>query len=255
LTWKNFTLWLVTAASLPGAAAFGESSLEEALRRLRADDILVSDSAVEEIAALGGAGADSLLALLDDERRDVRAGAIRGLGLLGEARAAPRLRELLRELLRSEEPATMEDRYFRILAIQALGRIGDASSADLLREALEAGDPFDRAHAGISLFLLGEDPGYDLVRECLADTSVAIRSLSVEGIAGSADPRAAGLVLAATEDGSWVVRDSAYRALGRWLDRADCASALRRGAQDPSWYVRETVAEMEALRAAPARER
>ena len=76
------------------------------------------------------------------------------------------------------EPDTMEDRYFRILLIQALGRIGAPGAARTLEAIAGSGDPFERAHAGISLFLSGEDPGYDLVRESLADTSMAIRSLT-----------------------------------------------------------------------------
>jgi HEAT repeat protein len=236
---------LAACVLLGGAGARGQTAtLEEALRRLQADDVLVSDAAVAEIVAHGEAGADALLPLLEDERRDVRAGAILGLGLLRDERASAPLRELLARLMDNPEPDTMEDRYFRILAIQALGRISDPSAADLLRKAIRSEDAFDRAHAGISLFLLGENPGYDLVRECLADTALAIRNVAVEGLKDSTDPRAFGLILAATEDESWVVRDSAYRSLDRWLDQEDVLEALRRGAEDPSWYVRETVAEI-----------
>jgi HEAT repeat protein len=176
----------------------------------------------------------------------VRAGAIRALGLLREARAAAPLERALRRSLDRTEPDTMAERYFRILTIQALGRIGDRSAAPLLREAARREDPFERAHAAISLFLLGEDPGYDLLRECLADTAMAIRNLAVEGLGESEDPRALRLLLERTRDESWVVRDSAYRALARWSDREEVAEALERGGGDPSWFVRQTVAEVAA---------
>jgi HEAT repeat protein len=225
------------------------------LRRLQADDVLVADAAVEELVALGSPAATALLPLLDDSRRDVRAGAVRGLGLLREAAAAPGIREMLRRSLADASPDTFDDRYFRILTVQALGRIGDAGSADLLRSVASTGDAYERAHAGISLFLLGEDPGYDVVRECLADTVTAVRNAAVQGLGESRDPRARRLVLSMTADPSWVVRDSAYRALGRWPVDPEIGEAIDRGAADPSWFVRETVAEARRGHAAPETER
>jgi HEAT repeat protein len=219
--------------------------LAESLQRLQADDVLVADAAVEEIVVFGPAGADALLPLLADERRDIRAGAVRGLGLLKEPRAAEPIRDILRETLGRSEPDTMEDRYFRILAVQALGRIRDSGSLDLLREVTESEDGFERAHAGISLFLLKEDPGYSLVQECLADTAMAVRNVVVAGLGESDDPRARDLILAMTGDESWVVRDSAYWALRVWsIESDEVTEALRRGASDSSWYVRQTVAQV-----------
>lgn len=231
---------LGSATGTPSAEA---PTLAEALTRLQADDVLVADAAVEEIAAFGEDGANALLELLPDPRRDVRAGAIRGLGLLREPRAAGPLRELLRASLDDPEPDTLADRYFRVLAVQALGRIGDRESTDLLRRVLQEGDEFERAHAGISLFLSGEDPGYDVVRECLADTAMAIRNLAVEGLGDSDSDRARELVLSMTDDESWVVRDTAYRVLGKWPQDGAVREALRKGVEDPSWFVRQTVDE------------
>jgi HEAT repeat protein len=239
------------AGSPPGTPA-ASGGLSEALLRLQADDVLVADAAVEEIVAFGPEGASALLPFLDDPRRDVRAGAIRGLGLLGEPRAAAPLRAVLAGTLDDPSPDTLADRYFRILAVQALGRIGDRDSGDLLRRVLREGDPFERAHAGISLFLFGEDPGYDVVRECLADTAMSIRNLAVEGLGSSDSDRARELVLPMTEDDSWVVRDSAYRVLGTWPRDDAVREALLKGAGDPSWYVRQTVDE---ARRAPEHEK
>ncbi|MGQ0721788.1 MAG: HEAT repeat domain-containing protein [Candidatus Eiseniibacteriota bacterium] len=244
---------LTLPAAGPGRAAAGP--LEEALRRLQADDVLVADAAVEELVSLGGPAARALLPLLEDPRRDVRAGAIRGLGLLREPAAAGALREDLGRSLDDPAPDTFDDRYFRILAVQALGRIGDGGSADLLRAVASRGDAHERAHAGISLFLLGEDPGYDVVRECLADTATAIRNVAVQGLGDSQDPRARTLVLSMTSDPSWVVRDSAFRALRRWPVDPEIGEAIERGAADPSWFVRETVAEVGRGHPAPETER
>jgi HEAT repeat protein len=233
---------LLLGSLLAASSRADDAGLAASLERLQADDVLVADAAVEEIVGYGSAGVDALLPLLDDDRRDVRAGAIRGLGLLGDPRAAEPIRRVLEGTLDRPDPDTMADRYFRILAIQALGRIGDRGSAPLLREIATSGDEFERAHAGISLFLSGEDPGYDLARECLADTAVAVRNLVVTGLGESDDPRARDLILPMTRDPSWVVRDSAYWALRRWSgDSREVASALEEGRNDPSWYVRQTV--------------
>ena len=175
----------------------------------------------------------------------MRAGAIRGLGLLREPRAGAPIREILRESVSRTEPDTMSDRYFRILSIQALGRIGDRESEPLLLDLSGSEDSFERAHAAISLFLLGADPGYDLVRECLADTAMAIRNVAVEGLGDATDPRARKLVLPMTEDESWVVRDGAYRALRAWSGDPEVREALERGSRDPSWFVRDTVREIQ----------
>ena len=233
---------LLLGSLLAASARADDDGLAASLERLQSDDVLVADAAVEEIAGYGSAGVDALLPLLDDDRRDVRAGAIRGLGLLADPRAAEPIRRVLEGTLGRPEPDTMADRYFRILAIQALGRIGDRGSAPLLREIATSGDEFERAHAGISLFLSGEDPGYDLARECLADTAVAVRNLVVAGLGESDDPRARDLILSMTRDPSWIVRDSAYWALRGWSrESREVASALREGRNDPSWYVRQTV--------------
>jgi hypothetical protein len=46
-----------------------------------------------------------------------------------------------------------------------------------------------------------------------------------------------------TEVESWVVRESAFRVLLMWPRDEETRQALVRGADDPSWYVRQTVAE------------
>ncbi|NNE42742.1 MAG: HEAT repeat domain-containing protein [Gemmatimonadetes bacterium] len=215
----------------------------------------MADAAVEELVALGPASGDALLPLLDDSRRDVRAGAIRGLGLLGDPRAGAPLRSALRLSWENPEPDTLDERYFRILSIQALGRIRDAEAADLLREFVNGGDEFERAHAGISLFLLEKDPGYDVVRASLKDPVMAIRNLTVEGLGATDDRRARELVLSATRDESWVVRDTAYRVLGGWPADGSIRDALEKGSGDPSWFVRQTVAEARRGSGSPVTQR
>jgi len=233
------------AVLLPFGAVVAEASaasLEEALARLRSEDILVSDAAVEEIVRLGPPAADSLLSLLGDPSRDVRAGAIRGLGLLGDPRAIGPILGVLRDLMDQRGPDTFEHRYLRILAIQALGRLRAAEAVSLLERSSQ-GDAFEEAQSAVALFHLQENLGYSLVRKCLSDTTLAIRNLVVEGISEEDTPEAKRIVIDATRDPSWVVRNTAYRGLGRWVGDPDVLKVLAAGAADTSWFVRETVQE------------
>ncbi|MFN8179852.1 MAG: HEAT repeat domain-containing protein [bacterium] len=243
---KHLGAWTAAAFALLGASPGRPATLGEALARLTSDDVLVADAAVEEIVAFGAPAVDSLLPRLSDPGRDVRAGAIRGLGLLGDRRAAPALREMLGASLDHAGPDTMESRYLRILLIQAVGRLKDPDAAALLRKAAASSDPFERTHAALSLVVSAQDPGYDLVRECVADHDPAIRALAAEGLGETSDGRAKALLLDLTRDEAWVVRDSAYRSLGRFGGDAAVREALERGSHDPSWYVRQTVAEAAA---------
>jgi HEAT repeat protein len=237
---------LVLAAGIAAGAA-PPTPLEAALRDLQADDLLVADAAVDQLVACGPVAVPALLPLLADERRDVRAGAIRALGLIGDPRAGEPVLGVLRSCLEGRDPDTFEDRYVRILAIQALGRLREQKARPALGEVVRGGDPFERVHAAVSLFLLREELGYDLLRRSLADTSLAIRNIAVEGLGEGRTEVARDLILAATEDESWVVRDTAYRALGSWREDEQVRAALRKGAEDPSRFVRETVAELQSL--------
>lgn len=234
-------VWVAWGASAGGSLAADPADLDAALTRLQSGEPLMADAAVEELVAWGPPAVDALLPLLSDPRRDVRAGAIRGLGLLADERASAPLRAGLEASLDTVEPDDFAARYHRILLIQALGRLRDPEAHDLLRAAAGRGDAFERAHAAISLFLSGADPGYDLVLETLEMADPALRHLAVAGLAESEDDRARELLLASTADESWIVRDGAYQALHRWRDREEVRAAYRRGAKDSSWYVRQTV--------------
>lgn len=236
-------LLVAVLLAVAGAGPARAAGLAEALTRLASDDVLVADAAVEEVVAFGAPAVDSLLARLDHPARDVRAGAIRGLGLLGDARAAEPLRARLAASVGREAPDTMESRYLRILLIQAAGRVRDAAAADLLQQLADGGDAFERAHAAVSLMALDADPGYDRVRQCLANEDPAIRCIAAEGLGEAGGSAAVPLLLEAAADSAWVVRDAAYRALGRYREDPAVAGALERGAADPSWYVRRTARE------------
>lgn len=240
-----------TAAFVLGFPAPSSAvTLDDALRHLRSEDVLIADAAVEEIVAAGPPAADSLLLFLGDPRRDVRAGALRGLGLLGDPRAAVPIRAILESSLSDATPDTFDDRYFRILAIQALGRLKDEESRSILERAAQ-GDAFETAHAAVALFHLAVPNAPDLLRASFADTTSAIRGVVVEGLGEDRSADARVLLLEATKDVSWTVRDSAFRGLRGFPMDPEIQAALARGATDASWLVRATVAEGMAARRSP----
>lgn len=243
---KDLCVVGVAGSVLAAGVATAAPSLDAALGRLASDDVLVADAAVEEIVVFGAPAVDSLLARVSDPRRDVRAGSVRGLGLLADRRAGPALTQMLQESISRTEPDTMESRYLRILLIQAVGRLRDPAAAPLLRKAAESADPFERAHAAVSLVVSAQDPGYDLVREFVADKDPALRTLVADGLGEVSEDRARGLLLDLTRDEAWIVRDAAFRSLGRFRDDPAVREALERGVQDPSWYVRQSAAEASA---------
>jgi HEAT repeat protein len=235
--------WIVMLAVLARASfATPSATLEQALGRLDGPDVLVADAAVEEIVAFGPPAVDSLLKRLAAPGRDVRAGAIRGLGLLGDARARQPLRSELQHSLSQSTPPTMESRYLRILLIQAVGRLRDVEAGPLLQAAGASPDAFERAHAGLSLMVMALDPGYDLVREAGSAPDPALRALVAEGLGASREDRARALLLDLARDEAWVVRDAAFRSLAAFRADPAVAAALERGAADPSWFVRQSVA-------------
>ncbi len=252
--------WLLAAAfalrSLPSAADPAEADLQAALDRLAAPDALVADAAVEEVAAFGASAAEPLLRRLDSPRRDERAGAIRALGLLAVPSTRRPVTEALAGSLARNAPDDLTSRYHRILLLEALGRIGADDGGRALLEGVRvtSEDPFERAHAAIALFRSGDESGYDAVRKLLRDEDPALRVLAVGAIGESEDPRVPGWLVPLTKDASWLVRDAAFAALGPWRDRDIVAEALRRGAEDPSWFVRETVARAAASEIYPEKD-
>lgn len=247
VAWREFR----RIVALAGLICFGGltrpvagSPIDEALGRLRSDDILIADAAVEELVQLGRPAADSLLPLLGDARRDVRAGALRGLGILRDPRAEAPIGRMLEASLAKSEPDTFDDRYFRILAIQALGRISGAGSIALLERAAESADPHERAQAAVALFRHDPKLGLPLIESTLADTTLSIRTLIVQGLGEAGHGEAKPHLLRATEDREWVVRDTAYRALATWAKDTDVLAVLEGGKKDPHWVVRATVLEL-----------
>ena len=108
--------------------------------------------AIADVRAVG-----PLIAVLDDQDKDVREASIQALGKIGDTRAVEPLIVALKD----------QDRGVRIASVQALGKIGDVRAVDPLITALD------------------HDP-HDWVRMVAAD---ALESLGVPGMQGRAQSR------------------------------------------------------------------
>ncbi len=100
--------------------------------------------------------APALRMCLEAREDEVAARAARGLGLIGDADAVPRLVRLVAEEHRTP--------FVRAAAATALGAIGDAAAVPALERELHADDWALRASAAAALALLGDSGGAALRR-------------------------------------------------------------------------------------------
>ena len=190
-------------------------------------------------------------ALAWQQQDDIRAGAARALGQIGDTRAVMPLTVTLRDpqwsvRLASAEAlaqipdvraldhliaASSDDSVFvRMAAGRALVNIGPPAVEPLI-EALtddELSVPYTRQTAATALGRLHDLGAVEpLVGALLKDTSADTRLFAADSLGMLGDPRAvAGLVTALHDDRDASVRDAAAEALGRFDDpRADQALA------------------------------
>ncbi len=185
--------------------------LEPAVARLlRDDDDEVASEAATTLAAMGAtAFGGSLVERIEHGSARVRDAAALALAHLGDARAVPHLRRMVRE------------RRAPFDAVLALGELGAREAADDVAQA-GAGifaPPFRRAGAGAALLALGDDRGIAYLRSALRAWRTDARSFAVEQVGRH---RAAALL-------SELVRIAARP---RGVDRDVLVEALRPFAED-----------------------
>lgn len=120
--------------------------------------------AAEGLARIGGPAVGGLAALTVDDDPDVRWKAIVALGDIGDARAAPALRDRLAD----------PDRFVRGRAVSALARLG-AQSLSLMLEALADPDPRVRQGAAEVLGQLEDPAAVDGLLGALNDPVESVR--------------------------------------------------------------------------------
>ena len=193
-----------------------------------------------------------LVELLADPDTGVAADAAFALGLVGSADAIPPLRDIvLRARPTAEVPGTpVED-----AAAAALARIGGTGGADALRELLT------RAVSGVSsgnvsaateralweVWRLGTAAPVEVIAEFAASPIREVQLGALYSLARLRDPRAANLMLAATDHGDPELRAIAVRTLiaayadSAGLTRNALSGRVRRLANDDDAQVRITA--------------
>lgn len=148
--------------------------LESVVARLLHDpDEEVASEAATTLAAIGArAFVGSLAERVDHAPRRVRDAAAMALAHLGDLRAVPHLRAMVR------------DRRAPLDAVLALGELGAREAADDLAEAARGlfAPLFLRAAAGASLVQLGDARGVPLLRATLRALRSDARSFAVEQV-------------------------------------------------------------------------
>lgn len=183
------------------------STIATLITALRTDDRRAHTLVVEDLVKMGAAAVEPLLAVLHDPNPNVRAGAARALGKIGDRRA---LRSL-EFCLRFDSSAEV-----RKSAVWAL-HLGDARAVPVLIDALGDTDEWVRFGAVIVLAKIGTLAVKSLT-EALHNTDPVVRAMAAETLGRIGDRRAADTLALLLFDNSLTVRDQAAVSLGRMGD-------------------------------------
>ena len=215
--------WVINALGLIGDA--------RAVKPLIAE--IDGDGRENVATALGKIGApavESLLAVLQDSRKEVRQAASRALGEIGDVRAV----EPLIALLCDED----EDEKLRKSATAALGKIGDARAVEPLIAVLK--DRTYRVHdeAEYALGQIGA-PAVESLLTMLKDSNREVRRAAARTLGRTGDVRAVELLIALLQDQE--LRRAAIFGLGHMGD-ARAVEPLIAVLRDADSIVREFAA-------------
>ena len=171
--------------------------------------------------------ADSLIAKLDNEDKDVRMESARALGYLGDRKAI----EPLLALLEKDKDAKV-----RLWAAISLGKMGDPDGIGYLFSFLGSDDNLSRKMAVEALVEVGELVVPKLI-DSLKDENYLVRCGAVQALGAGKFPEAVPVLASALRDTSAEVRWNAAVALGMIGD-SNASEALKAAADDED----ETVA-------------
>jgi HEAT repeat protein len=165
---------------------------------------------------MGSAAVDPLLAVLNDTNANVRAGAARALGKIGDIRA---MNALIFRLRHDEDPEVRKS------AVWAL-HMGAARAVAPLIEALRDPDEWVRFGAVIVLAKIGRAAVAPLI-QALHDPLPLVRANAAETLGRIGDPVAAEALSAALEDPNADVWQQAAVSLGRLRDARAVKSLIQ----------------------------
>ncbi len=190
----------------------------------------VCDAAAHALGKIGTPAIPALLDALHVYDWEVRSGAARALGMIGDPIAIPALMDDLHD----------NDSDVRSNAARVLGKIGDPAIPALLDALHDDANWTVRSGAARALGMIGDPASIPALLDALHVYDWEVRSEAADALGKIGDPAIPAL-LDALHDANWTVRSGAARALGMIGDPASIP-ALLDGLHDADSQVRSTVA-------------
>jgi HEAT repeat protein len=211
------------------------SNIATLITALRTEDRRAHTLVVEDLVKMGSAAVEPLLAVLRDTNANVRAGAARALGKIGDQRALNALVFCLRsdpspEVRKSAvwalhlgdaraTPALIEalsdtDEWVRFGAIIVLAKMGTASVRPLMA-ALHHSNAVVRAAAAETLGRIGDRRAADMLAKALTDLNQGVRFQVAISLGRMSDARAVDPLIEIVRNPASELRTKAIKALGQ----------------------------------------
>lgn len=184
-----------------------ESNVTALIIALRTEDRRAHTLVVDDLVRIGAAAVEPLLSVLDDPNPNVRSGAARALGKIGDLRALGSL------IFRLRYDTDVEVRKSAVWALH----MGGARSVGPLIESLRDPDEWVRFGAVIVLAKIGE-PAVDPLITALRHNLPLVRANAAETLGRIAHYRAAEALVWTLQDPDDLVWQQAAVSLGRMRD-------------------------------------
>ncbi len=192
------------------------SNITALIIALRTEDRRAHTLVVDDLVRMGSAAVEPLLSVLNDKHANVRAGAARALGKIGDTRA---LNALIFRLRHDEDPEVRKS------AVWAL-HMGGAQAVIPLIEGLRDPDEWVRFGAVIVLAKIGRPAVAPLIH-ALQDRLPLVRANAAETLGRIGDPMAAEALATALKDKDAEVWQQAAVSLGRMRDARAVKALIR----------------------------
>ncbi len=205
---------------------------------LRTEDRRAHTLVVDDLVKIGMSAVDPLLSVLDDSNPNVRSGAARALGKIGDLRALGSLIFRLRydtdaEVRKSAvwalhmgrersinpliEALNDPDEWVRFGSVIVLSKFGE-TAIEPLCEALHHSNPLVRANAAETLGRIGQKESADSLAVVLEDMNEQVWQQVAVSMGRMGDARAVNPLIAIVKDKNSDLRTKAIRALGQVRD-------------------------------------
>ena len=217
----------------------------------------------------GEANADTLIAALKHNSRDVRLRALEALKDLGDASVCDDVRPLLEEddiTLRTAVVAVLEEYRDResvpvliqmvredvslsrpTAPIEALGEIGDPAAVPCLIDELTADSPAARQQAAVALGKIGDERAVEPLIQATTDEAEWVGNRAAEALGGMGDRRAVQALVRMLDKDNWNRTSTVIAALGR-IGGDEAVKELEQAVIDFPRYRREIDNALEIAR-------